>query len=53
MASVSSAGLHLSQIDFNLHSVSGIKILSANELLMHACGQVSIVFSAGQVDKFQ
>jgi hypothetical protein len=37
MASVSSAGLHLSQIDFNLHSVSGI----------------SIVFSAGQVLYFR
>jgi hypothetical protein len=34
-------------------SVSGIKILSANELLMHACGQVSIVFSAGQVLYFR
>jgi len=34
-------------------SVSGIKILSANELLMHACVQVSIVFSAGQVLYFR
>jgi hypothetical protein len=30
-------------------SVSGIKISSANERLMHTCVQVSIVFSAGRL----